>query len=529
MKKSKIKNQKLKFSFKILNFTLLFCIFIFAFYIFSYAQDMPQAPEQIQAQVQEVEQPASTQEEPEVTPSSGNVTFDFKDADIRNVLRILSYKSGVNIVADPEITGLVTIRLVDVPWKKALEAILKTQGFGFEEDGRIIRVTTVEKLKENITTEAFHLEYATAKAVAASISEMKSPQGKIKYDERSNTVIVTDVPNYIYKIGEVIKQLDSRTPQVMIDAQIIETTLGDQDKLGIDWTMKVTIQGAARPTSLPFQNIGLRPFDRKSNNNNEQTFGATNSLTEKYFPTGSINDTIGFPNYIVPSFPSVTAAQFLFGTLNFHDFQAVLEILNSKTNTKILSHPLIATLNNQEANIIVGEIIPIPTYERNTETGTMEITGYTEKQVGIKLNVTPTINEQGEITIKVHPEVSSVKEWRALTTQITVPIISTREGTTNIMIKDGQTIVMGGLVSETKTKTRKKVPILGDIPIISLAFSKREDVIERRELLVFLTPRIMQPTGQLGVMPEPTNTNELLGKSTKGSKVAKKPKDKKPR
>src|SRR3989338_685236 len=183
----------------------------------------------------------------------GNITMDFKDADINNVLRILSYKSGMNIVAGKDVTGLITIRLSDVPWEKALDVILRTYGYTYEREGNIIRVTTSANLEnEELITEVFSLNYASAKNVPEAIKEMLSSRGKVKFDERANLVIVTDIATNIYKIKQVVEKLDKRTQQVSIEAKIIETTLDKDDNLGINWTNKVTATMAARPITFPF-------------------------------------------------------------------------------------------------------------------------------------------------------------------------------------------------------------------------------------------------------------------------------------
>lgn len=147
----------------------------------------------------------------------GNITIDFKDADIRTVLRVLAEKSGVNIVAGKDVEGLVTIRLTNVQWERALDIICKNYGYAFEREANIIRVTTVEGLKqEELATEVFTLNYAKAAEVAKAIKEMLTERGKdkVKYDERTNVLIVTDIPTNIYKIRQVIEKLDKKTPQV---------------------------------------------------------------------------------------------------------------------------------------------------------------------------------------------------------------------------------------------------------------------------------------------------------------------------
>ena len=248
----------------------------------------------------------------------GNVTIDFKDADIHNVLRILSYKSEVNIVAGKEVEGTVTVRLVDVPWERALDVVLKTYGFAYEREGNIIRVTTVENLgQEPLKTEVFNISYAKAEDVADSIKEIISERGSVRSDKRSNTVIVTDIPTNLYKIQQVIEKLDEATPQVYIEARLIETVLDDDEKLGIDWSVKISAEGSQIPTTLPFA---------KDLENSDM-------LRDKFIPVGdpAASDP-AFRDTIRPSFPYTLSNAFSFGTLDFTEFQAVLWMLDERTD-----------------------------------------------------------------------------------------------------------------------------------------------------------------------------------------------------
>jgi len=195
---------------------------------------------------------------------AGNVTVNFKGADIRTVLAYLSEVSGMDIVPSPEVTGTVNLKLSNKPWKVALDIIVRNYGFAYEKDGDIIRVVTVERLKqEELATQAFNLNYGKAKEVMTSIKEMVSSRGKVMYDERTNIVLVTDIPTNIYNIGQIIDKLDKKTNQVLIEARIIETVLSDSEKLGIDWNIKFSVSGAKRPTTIPFEAFKT-PFNTKS-------------------------------------------------------------------------------------------------------------------------------------------------------------------------------------------------------------------------------------------------------------------------
>ncbi|OGX26847.1 MAG: hypothetical protein A3D10_05470 [Omnitrophica WOR_2 bacterium RIFCSPHIGHO2_02_FULL_48_11] len=421
-----------------------------------------------------VEEAVPTEESPAaVAPSEeeadsahkGVVSLDFRDADIQNVLRILSYKSGVNIVAGPEVTGLVTIQLKEVPWEQALAVILETYGYSYDRRGNIITVTTIDNLKKRredasilaeqipLITKTFILNYGKAKEIIASIDKMKTDRGSINYDERTNTIIVQDIPDNVQLIGEVIAQLDMTTPQVLIEARIVETTLNSQENLGVDWTAKATISGSKRPTVYPF----------------------TKHSADKYLPT---------------DIPAAASSEFSYGTLNFTQVQAVLEMLRTRTDTNILSNPRIVTLDNQPAKINVGSQYPIPTYTYNEEQARLQISGWEYKDIGIIFNVTPHVNNKGYVTLDIEPTITEILDFVTVE-NTSLPRLSNESAKTRVMVKDGETLVIGGLIKSKVTDVKKKIPILGDIPLVGLAFQKKEKGVVKTDLLIFLTPRIV--------------------------------------
>ncbi|MDD3374852.1 MAG: type IV pilus secretin PilQ [Candidatus Omnitrophica bacterium] len=408
----------------------------------------------------------------------GCVTLDFRDADIRNVLQILSYRSGVNIVAGPEVTGLVTIQLTNVPWKNALDVILRTYGYGYEETGSIIIVTTIENLKklredalvladqESIITKTFILNYANASDVIVSIEKMITQRGSINFDQRTNTLIVTDSVSNVSLISDVIGRLDATTPQVLIEAKIIETTLSNSENLGIDWTIQTAASGAKRPTTWPFT----------ASSNNKYVKDA--KVDEKGNPINNLD------------FPSPGADLFSFGTLNFNQVQAVLEILSTRSNTHILSNPRIVTLNNQTANIVVGSQYPFPEYEYNKDQATMQVVDWEYKDIGVIFKVTPHVNNSGFVTLDVEPKVTAILDFVQVE-NTSVPRLSSESASTRVMIADGQTLVIAGLIKNQWTDVKKKVPFLGDIPLLGLLFQKKEKTLSKTELLIFITPHII--------------------------------------
>ena len=247
-------------------------------------------------------------------PVAGNdtISLDFKDADIGSVLRVLSMKSNVNIVTGPEVKGLVTVRLDNVPWEKALEVILRTYDYVYERDGNIIRVTTRDKMKlEPVETKTFVLNYSKAAEIQASIMDMLSERGKVKPSERTNMVVVTDIPTNLFRIGEVIKKLDKVTSQAFIDSKIVKTDLSNTEKLGIDWNVAASLTGSSRPTTFPFTSAD----------------GGTPSSLRQFFPVNSATATANpvnaraFPNIGVNT--GTTAPAFTYGTLDFSNFSAI--------------------------------------------------------------------------------------------------------------------------------------------------------------------------------------------------------------
>jgi len=472
-----------------------------------------------QPQVAEEAAPAES-----IPVSPGNVTVNFKGAEINTVLAYISEVSGVDIVSAPDVKGIIDLRLNNKPWKAALDIIVRNYGFAYEREGDIIRVVTLDRLKqEELTTQAFSLNYSKSQDVVAALKNIVGERGSVVFDDRTNTVLVTDIPTNIYKIGQLIGKLDKRTQQVLIEARVIETLLGDDEKLGIDWSVKITASGAKRPTTLPFDY-----YDPGSKILNKYTpLVQTGAKTVSYpvgggtvetdpgiFPVGASGAALSAPNN--KGFPLVDYTvdtmknAFAFGTLDFTEFKAVLEMLKARSNTDTISNPRIATLNNSKATINVGEIIYIPKFERNSTTGKMEITGYDQTNSGIVLEVTPHINDVGEIAMDLIPQIKQYLGTSPIApgSDIYAPLFKTREAKTQVMVKDGQTIFIGGLISEREVDRRTKLPfigdLLGDIPVLGLLFSHKNIVKERVELIFFITVNIMSPDKEIKGVPLPS-------------------------
>ncbi|MDO8536145.1 MAG: secretin N-terminal domain-containing protein [Candidatus Omnitrophota bacterium] len=486
------------------------------------AQTEPAKAEVVQseapkAEVSPAEPLAPAEEDIQVTP--GNVTVNFKGADIRTVLSYISEVAGVDIVAAPDVKGVIDLRLTDKPWKVALDVIVRNYGFAYEREGDIIRVVTLDKLKqEEVVTQAMTLNYGKAKDLVVSIKKIISSRGKVKYDDRTNMLIVTDIPTNVYRVAQILEKLDKETEQVLIEARIIETVLGDDEKIGIDWNVKFEVSGAKRPTTFPFdyfavdnkyldkyaplvltaQPVTTTPGAAGTNSQTTQTAAA--------YPS-AVGGAKGFP--FVDFSKDIFKNTFTFGTLDFSQFSAVLELLKQRAQTSVVSNPRIATLNNSEANILVGQTLNMPKYERNSTTGKIEITGYEAKDLGIKLKVTPHINDKGEIVVDIVPEISDLLKYDTLdaTNGIVAPVFSSRQANTKVMIRDGETIFIGGLIKEKIIDGKNTLPILGDmlenVPFVGLLFNKKEKTKQKTELIFFVTVKIMKKDKRLSDVPLP--------------------------
>ncbi len=429
-----------------------------------------------------VGQPSPHAEAPDAGGSAaeGLVSIDFKDADIRQVLRVIALKSGVDIVAGSDVEGLVTIKLTNVPWEGALDIILRTYGFTYERKGRVVRVMTIQALEqEALATEVFPLDYATAKEVPGVIQEMLSDRGRVKFDERTNTIIVTDVPSNLFQIKEVIERLDQRTPQVLIETRIVETRLEKEENLGIKWNdaLSLTQTANAYPSTFPFKA--------------RTTFGA---LGENFI-SPTLNRVPG-PTALRTTATS-TIGTIGIGTLSNSDLTATLNVLKERTETKVVSNPTLAVLNNQQAKIHIGSEYPVPTFSVDPSTGKTTVSGFQTKKIGTVLTVTPHVNPSSEIVVDLKPEIVTVETPVSFNVggseTVSLPRFGTQEVQTQVRIQDGQTIAIGGLVKDSKIVLDTKVPFLGDIPILGWLFRNHSETdgsngpTLQQDLLIFLT------------------------------------------
>ncbi len=491
----------------------------------------------------------------------GKISLDFKGMDIVDVLKLLAQRGEMNISVSKTVRGKVTIFLKDVDIQDAFEIVISSNGLAYDIKGGIINVMTerdyeqlygtrfddkkeirifqlkyakaaavskalsqvktkigkvvideasntvvvidapqsvnmaarmIRKMDIPTETRIFGLDYATAEDVKAKIEErLTTDVGSIQVDERTNKIIVTDMGNKMPEIERVIAELDEKTQQVLIEAKILQITLNDEFKMGVNWDYIFHV-GYNIAAGSNFTNAGLGNIIR----------AATGSTTGGAFQIGALND---------------------------QRHQYVIEVLESIGKTEILSAPRITVINNEEASILVGSSRPYATSGTTIGDTLSETTqNVTYVDLGVKLHVTPTINRDGFVTMKIKPEISSRTDDITVTSTTTptsgttvqdttrIPIIQTSSAETTVMVKDGNTVVFAGMIETREEDDEDKIPFLGDIPLIGGAFRRttrgnaEED--EKKELIIFLTPHIVS-----GEAPAPENEEYLttteVGKS----------------
>lgn len=436
---------------------------------------------------------------PDIMASLPNdpVTLDFDGTDVKDVLRLIGAKARVNVIYGPDVQGTVTLHLANVPFKDAVDTIFRMQNLVTVQVGHnILRVMTPPSLEKErssavLFTKVFSLKYGKALELKPHLDNVRTTEGRkgnTVADIKSNSVIVTDTPEGLVSTEHLIRQLDVQPMQVMIEAKIIEVTLGKDLNLGVQWDL-YTDETSRLGGKFGFDSVGSvagRVVDPAS------TFGGmfalpsphSVGLDSKLFPLGATGRGTGV---FLP-------ANQVFGALTFgrvtNSFilNTTLSAAATQGKIKVLSDPKIATLNNQPAEIKITSQIPYTTASV-TPTGVVS-TAVTYVQTGITLVVTPTINSDRRITLQVAPNVSQAAATSLLAGG--APAIDSRTAQTTVLVKDGETIVIGGLVRDSESKQTGKVPLLGDIPVLGwILFRKTSNVRSRQELMVFVTTHIL--------------------------------------
>jgi type IV pilus assembly protein PilQ len=413
------------------------------------------------------QQPSAMKQVGLVRTGAGTFTIDVEGADVRTVLRAIAEFSGRNIVVAPNVKGTVRMALRDVGWQEALRTILRSNGLDYIDDGGILRVDEASKLQQEIVdressrakalelipleTRLIRLNYANAAELQGALAASLTRRGTIQTDRRTNALIITDVANTLDAIEKMADELDTTTPQIEITAKLVDVDAEALRGLGIDWN----IGPAESEFFTPGGEVPFHPFDDQ-----DHVIGSEHNTS---IPDPAHRITYG-----------------LFKSWIF--LEAQLQVLEQNRKANIISNPRVVTVDNREAKIVVGQKIPLIV---------QDVAGNPVSQlqtVGIQLKVTSHLTEDKKIILDLHPEVSD------LSTQSTVQggvIINTSEADTRVMVEDGQTAVIGGLIRTNESKVRRGIPFLKDLPLIGILFRSENVVRQNRELLIFVTPRLL--------------------------------------
>lgn len=429
-----------------------------------------------------------------IVSDAGTVELHVNDANLVEVLRMLSMQSQKNIIASKEVRGTVTANLYDVTLREALDAILNSNGYAYREKGNFIYVYTakeladIEKAERIMKTEVITLHYILPVDAEKLIKQILSPEGKLVASQQGkvgiefsgtetggdahangNVLIITDYTENLEEVQRVIRELDHRPQQVLVEATILQATLNENNSLGFDFT----ILGGVDFSTLTDVSSGP---------------GA---------PSGSLNDALTGNILNTPNSGSVTDSGFVAGRvggggLNIgivkNNIGLFIDALESVTDTVVLANPKVLVLNRQKGEVKVVRRDPyrgaIVSDASNTTRQEVEF-----QETGTKLIFRPYIGNDGYIRLEVHPEDSSV--LARVSPELPPSQIST-EATTNVMVKDGHTIVIGGLFRESNLTSRSQVPFLGNLPIAGPLFRSQIDSTVREEIIILLTPHIVQ-------------------------------------
>jgi type IV pilus assembly protein PilQ len=389
------------------------------------------------------------------------ISIEFRDTPVADVISSISELSGANIIVSSEAKGSVTLKLKEVPWDQALMLVMKSRSLGYVRQGNVLRIAPLEGIRaeadaalkvveaqhaaEPLKVKVIPVSYAKASDLQTQLAGFLSSRGKVQADTRTASVVVTDIAENLERVTNLIKALDAAPLQVLIEGKVVEASEQLSRSFGVNWRVNPP-DTAIRGATLS-QNLNINP--------------------------GQLSGNGGLLN-------------FTFGTLELvGDLSASLALYETKDMAKVLSSPRIATMNNEAANINQTTAIPIATVQT---TASGNITTYSYQKLQLLLEVIPQITSQADVILQMH-----VKRELALgvATSGSAPSIDTREATTKVMVHDGQTAVVGGIYQNDASTTDQGVPYIKDVPVIGWLFKNRSVLNKKNELLIFLTPRIL--------------------------------------
>ncbi|MFO0737022.1 MAG: type IV pilus secretin PilQ [Labilithrix sp.] len=427
------------------------------------------------------------------------IDLDLKDADIHNILRLLADVGRVNIVTADDVSGNVTIRMRNVPWDQALDVVLQAKGLGMVRAGNLIRVAPLATLQKErelrlaaakqeyeltpLETRLIPVSYAQADELQARARDLLSPRGSIAVDERTNVLIARDISGNLNNIEELVRSLDTQTPQVLVEARIVEATSRYLRDIGIQWGGDVTFtEATGNPTGLAFPSSVTTSggaYDNQTNSRGLSPFQAN----------------VPQPNFAV-NLPAATgtgqggAIGFSLGSIDKNlNIGLRLSAAEASGLLRIVSSPRILTLDNRDARISQGTLIP---FSQISAQGVQT----TFQEAKLQLLVKPHVTADGSVAM--HVKINRDEPDFNQTSARGDPTILKREAETDLLVMDGHTAVIGGIFTRNTGRNLDQVPFFGDIPILGILFQRRRASDTRNELVIFITPRIVNRAEALG-------------------------------
>jgi len=403
------------------------------------------------------------------------ISIDVNDVPIATVMRQLADQADVDLIISPLVTGQVTVSLTEVPLGEALQSILQIHGAGYVPGENVIRIlpsSEMPAIEQRLVTETFQIVHEDVAKVAEALEKFRSQKGSVSYVEGTSYIIVTDTESKISDIGNLLQKIDAVTPQVLVEVRIYDITSRDNLDLGIEWsagrrTNRNAVTGTAIGDDITVERGGTDTYVKSiTDPSMTAVFGGASDKT---------SDT--------------TMGLLRFGLLNDHiEIDALLRAEQEDINAKLLANPRILVVDNKEA--VFDIVTEHPYIERTiTSAGITETVKF--KEVGVKLVVTPHITTNHSLRMHIQPEFGIVVDTARVSSS-DVPVVDTRKFDTTAVVKDTQTVVLGGLRKKDTSQITNKVPVLGDLPLLGNLFKFDGETTIVNELVIFITPYIKQ-------------------------------------
>ncbi len=428
---------------------------------------------------------------------SGGVGIrEFQGDDVGQVLRLLARQSKINMVVSEAVTGTVTMRLEDVTALQAIAIIVKAKGLFMDKIDNVYYIKTgAERTSEPTESDSYQFSYGRAKDVAPLLATQLASKDPPQVDERTNTVFYRETRSNIDNVRKLLVQIDRPTKQVMIEARLVEVNANPKQSYGINWA------GVVGSSSFPqtFRYGGTTPSSDGStqtvtfNNGVPQLADFVQGAGNRPSVTGNNSGNLNPLSALASGFANSFAGQF--AILSVPQMSLTMRLLNEDSDAEFLANPRVVTADNVQAKIEIIRNQPVPQLNFNEQTATAVFGGFQDKKFGNTLVVRPSVNKDDFVTLSVKPEISNkVADATFVFAGATVasPIIDTRTLDSNVLIKSGDTLAIGGLLQDEVSKGRTKVPIMGDIPLVGYLFQEHLNARTKRNLLVFVTPTILE-------------------------------------